>query len=97
MEHEYVKNAEYFLSQIQRESDMKNYIAILLASYLDGYTEQQKFILWTGIGSNGRLAIVVLQAKRVYSFVCIKSLQVMVWMAIQSNCGNILKLLILTQ
>ncbi len=54
MEHPYVRCIEEFFRKIQQEEDMREYILTLLSSYLDGHTKQQKFIIWTGSGSNGK-------------------------------------------
>jgi len=49
-----IKEIEDFFRKIQLEDDMRKYVLTLLASYLDGYTKQQKFILWTGIGCHSK-------------------------------------------
>lgn len=54
MEHEYVKEVISYFETIQRESDMNNYLLILLSSYLSGNNKDQQFIIWTGSGSNGK-------------------------------------------
>lgn len=48
--HEYIKGIEDYFSKIQREDDMKEYILTLMASYLDGHTGKEQFVLWTGSG-----------------------------------------------
>ncbi len=53
-EHPYIAEIEAFFSKMMREKNMREYILTLLASYLDGYTKQQKVIIWTGTGSNGK-------------------------------------------
>lgn len=50
MDHPFVKGIEDFFKKTQQEVDMREYILILLSSYLDGFTKQQKFIIWTGSG-----------------------------------------------
>lgn len=47
-----------FFKSVMVDKDMREYILTLLASYLDGLTKQQKFILWTGSGSNGKSKMV---------------------------------------
>jgi len=48
--HPDVQWAESFLKQIQPDKDMNLYLKMLLASYLDGHTAGEKFIIWTGCG-----------------------------------------------
>jgi P4 family phage/plasmid primase-like protien len=54
LDHPHVKAVEEYFEKTMLEEDMREYVLTLLASYLDGYTKQQKFILWTGSGSNGK-------------------------------------------
>ena len=58
MNHPYIKEIEEFFNKVQREKDMREYVLTLLSSYLDGNTKQQKFIMWTGCGANGKSTIV---------------------------------------
>ena len=51
---EIVQDIEAFFKQVQREEDMRTYILTLISSYLVGTNKDQKFILWTGIGGNGK-------------------------------------------
>lgn len=54
LEHEDVVGVINFFKQIQTEDNMRDYLCTLLSSYLDGSAKDQKFIIWTGIGSNGK-------------------------------------------
>jgi P4 family phage/plasmid primase-like protien len=54
LNHEYIKDIDKFFSSVQREKDMKEYILKLMASYLDGFTKTEQFVLWTGSGGNGK-------------------------------------------
>jgi len=44
---------DYF-RKVQVEEDMRNYLLTLMASFLDGHIKHQKFIMWTGCGSNSK-------------------------------------------
>ena len=51
-----------YISTIQREKDMADYLLILICSYISGHNKDQQFIIWTGIGSNGKsLTITILK------------------------------------
>jgi len=54
MDHPYVKDIEKYFREVQPEDDMRDYVLTLMASYLDGHTKKQKFIIWTGGGGNGK-------------------------------------------
>ncbi len=43
-----------FFKKIQPKKEMREYLLTLLSTYLDGFNRQQKFILWTGTGANGK-------------------------------------------
>ena len=47
---EEVKEAEEYFRQVQLDPEMRKYVMLLLASFLDGHNKNQKFILWTGSG-----------------------------------------------
>ncbi|CAH6421833.1 D5 DNA Primase [uncultured virus] len=53
-EHPYVKALEEYFAKVMLERDMREYILTLLASYLDGNTEEQKLIIWTGGGCHAK-------------------------------------------
>lgn len=54
MEHEKVKEVDNFFKKIMLEDDMREYLYLLIASYLEGHIRQQHLVLWTGSGSNGK-------------------------------------------
>ena len=54
VDHEYIKGIKDFFSKVQPEEDMREYILTLMASYLNGHTKCEQFVLWTGTGSNGK-------------------------------------------
>lgn len=49
-----------YFNDVQTEKDMRSYILTLLASYLNGHTKEQKFVIWTGGGANGKSTTVEL-------------------------------------
>jgi P4 family phage/plasmid primase-like protien len=54
LDNEAVKGIEEMFRKMHVQQDMREYVLTLMASYLDGHTKEQKFILWTGTGSNGK-------------------------------------------
>lgn len=49
-----------FLSKVQPNESMREYVMKVLASFLGGSTEEQTFQIWTGSGSNGKSTIIEL-------------------------------------
>lgn len=49
-----IKELEAFLESIQPEEDMRTYLAAYVASFLEGSNKDQKFMIWTGSGQNGK-------------------------------------------
>ena len=49
-----VKQLYDIFKEIQPEKDLLEYLFKSLASYLDGQIADEKFIIWTGTGSNGK-------------------------------------------
>jgi len=50
IDHDYILGIEDYFSKVQVDKEMREYILTLLASYLDGHTKNQHFIIWTGSG-----------------------------------------------
>ena len=46
---------EAFLESIQPEKDMRDYLGAYIASFLEGSNKDQKFMIWTGSGQNGKM------------------------------------------
>ena len=53
-DHPYIKDIIDFFQKTHRDKDMREYILTLMASYLDGHTKNENFVLWTGSGANGK-------------------------------------------
>ena len=52
--HSNVKNVIELFSKIQPDAELLNYLLTSMSSYLDGQIADEKFIIWTGTGSNGK-------------------------------------------
>lgn len=53
-----IKQIEDFLESIQPEEDMRNYLGAYVASFLEGSNKDQKFMIWTGCGQNGKGSLI---------------------------------------
>lgn len=49
---------EAFLETIQPDEDMRTYLCAYLASFLEGSNKDQKFMIWTGNGQNGKGSLI---------------------------------------
>jgi len=49
---------EAFLESIQPEKDMRDYLGAYVASFLEGSNKDQKFMIWTGSGQNGKGSLI---------------------------------------
>lgn len=59
-DHEYILGIKQFFEQVQVDIQMREYILLLLASYLDGHVRDEQFVLWCGDGGNGKSKVVQL-------------------------------------
>ena len=55
---EMVQKIYQVLEQIQPNNEMRSYILCLLASCLSGQIREQRFHIWTGVGSNGKSILI---------------------------------------
>lgn len=53
-----IKEIEAFLESIQPEEDMRTYLGAYIASFLEGSNKDQKFMIWTGSGQNGKGSLI---------------------------------------
>lgn len=53
-----IKEIESFLESIQPEEDMRTYLGAYVASFLEGSNKDQKFMIWTGNGQNGKGSLI---------------------------------------
>ena len=51
---ESVQAINEFMSQVFPEKEVRDYVWILLASFLEGRNPNEKFHIWTGVGGNGK-------------------------------------------
>lgn len=65
-----IKKVKQFLSDIQPDEDMKDYIIDLMASCLQGHTPDEKFHIWTGSGGNGKSLTINLLQKALGDYAC---------------------------
>lgn len=49
-----IKDIIKYFEQVQYEDDMREYVLRFCSSLLDGHVRDQKFIMWTGNGANGK-------------------------------------------
>lgn len=66
-----VKAVKTYFKQVQPKKEIREYVLYLISSYLDGNTKQQKFIFWTGTGSNGKSATVELCQLLMGEYCCV--------------------------
>ena len=53
-----IKDIEKFIESIQPEKDMRDYLMVYCASFLEGSNKDQKFMIWTGNGMNGKGSLI---------------------------------------
>lgn len=53
-ENEYIEDINKFLSTVFPNEEIREYVLIMLSSYLQGVNAEEKFRIWTGVGSNGK-------------------------------------------
>ena len=67
----YIKEVYSLLKKIQPDPELFEYLLMSLSSYLDGQIAHEKFIIWTGTGSNGK-SLLVLFFEQIFGDYCTK-------------------------
>lgn len=63
-----IRDIEKFFKSIQPEEDMKRFLMCYCASLFEGGNKDQKFMIWTGVGSNGKGTLINLLDKTMGSY-----------------------------
>ena len=58
--HEYYQDLKYFIETIFSDEEVRTYFLMYFASCLQGHNAEEKFRIWTGVGSNGKSKILEL-------------------------------------
>jgi len=64
-DYEKMNEVEEFLEKVLPVERVRNYVLNLLASFLHGANKEQKFHIWTGVGSNGKSMLIDFYKKTV--------------------------------
>jgi phage/plasmid-associated DNA primase len=60
-----IKEVMEYFRITQSEDDMREYVLLLLASFLDGHNRNQKFVLWTGSGCHAENTKIIMHNGKV--------------------------------
>jgi len=58
--YKYLEEIQLFMKQIQPKQENREYVLMVLASSLDGNTNEERFNVWTGTGGNGKSKLIEL-------------------------------------
>lgn len=69
-EHPFMKQIMTFMSQIHPKEHMREYVLLLLGSFLNGLIREERFHIWTGVGSNGKSRLIDLFEQSFGDYCC---------------------------
>ncbi len=69
-ENPFSRQINNFLSQILTKEHVREYVLMLLASFLDGNIREERFHIWTGVGSNGKSKLIDLFEQSFGDYCC---------------------------
>jgi P4 family phage/plasmid primase-like protien len=69
-ENKHIKGIREFLRKIQTNDEIREYLLLTLASYLQGNNKEETFIIWIGCGSNGKSKLLELLEKSFGEYCC---------------------------
>ena len=67
---ENIRDINKFIAQIQPKKSVREYVLILLTTFLDGKITEEKFPIWTGTGGNGKSKLIELMSKAMGDYRC---------------------------
>lgn len=56
--HPFAIQVQNFLKQVLPKDHIREYVITLLASFLNGHIKEERFHIWTGVGSNGKSKLI---------------------------------------
>ena len=66
----YARQMSLFLSQVLTKEHIREYVLLLLSSFLNGNIREERFHIWTGSGSNGKSKIIDLFEQSFGDYCC---------------------------
>jgi P4 family phage/plasmid primase-like protien len=68
--HPFARQIQAFLSQVLTKEHIKEYVLLLLSSFLNGNIREERFHIWTGSGSNGKSKLIDLFEQAFGDYCC---------------------------
>lgn len=68
--HPFAKQMQTFVSQVLTKEHIKEYVLLLLSSFLNGNIREERFHIWTGSGSNGKSKLIDLFEQSFGDYCC---------------------------
>lgn len=82
------KDIMSFLSKVLPKEDVREYVLKVMASCLDGNIREEKFHIWTGVGSNGKSKMIELMSSVMGQYLCIMNVTAITGKRVGSNATN---------
>ena len=86
--HKYTRSVLNYMSQVFTKPDVREYMFKLLASFLNGSVKEQKFYIWTGVGSNSKSLLVEFFMDTIGDYACIFPITLLTMKRAASNAAN---------
>lgn len=86
--HEYTKAVQNYMAQVFTKPDVREYMFKLLASFLHGSVKEQKFYIWTGVGSNSKSLLVEFFMDTIGEYACIFPITLLTMKRAASNAAS---------
>jgi P4 family phage/plasmid primase-like protien len=86
--HPCVAEIHRFMSQVQPKPHMAKYCLVLLASFLSGSINEERFHIWTGSGGNGKSRLIELMESCFGDYSCKFPVTMLTQKRVASNAAN---------
>jgi putative DNA primase/helicase len=77
-----------FISKILTREDIREYVLKVMSTCFDGYTREEKFYIWTGVGANGKSKLLELFSKTLGDYYDTMNITAITGKRVSSNGTN---------